>query len=212
MTPTPESLATVLAAHARFEFPALPGRTNHLESGVLVPLLFDPEPVCVVTVRAATLRAHAGEVCFPGGRPDVDDRDLRATALREAKEELDIDDAVVLGELSSIPLFTSDYRLYPFVASIAKSPVRKSTEEVAEILHIPLRSQIERSAIDAIPWSHEGQSGLSPAFALDRHVMYGATAHTFYELLCVIAPLFGLEAPPLAPGRFQWSDVLPKTW
>ena len=36
---------------------------------------------------------------------------MRATALREANEEIGLEGAEVLGELSSIPLYTSDYRL-----------------------------------------------------------------------------------------------------
>ncbi len=209
--PTPDDFAAALARHTKLALDPLPGRKNHLSTGVLVPLRFTPEPTCIVTVRSAALRHHAGEVCFPGGRPDPADRDLCATALREAREELGIDAARVLGELSSMPLYTSDYRLHPFVAAVAEAPLRPSEREVAEVLLVPLRHELERGIADAIPWSHEDQHGLSPAFALGRHVMFGATAHTFYELLCVAAPLFGLDAPTLSPGRFQWSDLLPGT-
>ncbi len=209
-TPTPDDLAAALARHPRLELDPLPGRTNHLATGVLVPLVFSPDPRCIVTVRSAALRHHAGEVCFPGGRPDPSDRDLCATALREAREELGIERARVLGELSSMPLYTSDFRLHPFVAAVDDTPLRVSEREVAEVLYVPLRAELERAKVDAIPWSHEGQSGLSPAFAIGKYVMYGATAHSFYELLCVAAALFELPVPPLEPGRFRWSDLLPE--
>ena len=57
---------------------------------MLVPLFLDAdgEPHAVLTRRRADLRRHAGEISFPGGRRDPEDRDLRETALREAEEEI----------------------------------------------------------------------------------------------------------------------------
>ncbi len=206
--PTPDDIETALSAHQPLVMPALPGRRNHLETGVLVPLRWSPEPVCIVTLRSAALKHHAGEVCFPGGRPEPDDADLAHTALREAQEELGIEQARVLGSLSSIPLLTSDFRLYPFVAAVADSELKVNHDEVQQVLHIPLSSVLEQPHIDAVAWSIGDASGLSPVFALDGPVMYGATAHSFYELLVIVAPLFGLELPPLVTGRFDWQEVL----
>ena len=212
---TPERLREALERHPRLIHPPLPGRTNHLDSAVLIPLEWRPGPektgpVAIVTVRAAHLRHHAGEICFPGGRPEPGDADLRATALREAEEELGIVGARVVGELSSIPLYTSDYRLHPFVAEIPPTDLTINEDEVALALRVPLGPILARPHIDAIPWQHDDLSGLSPTFELeDDHIMFGATAHAFYELLLVIAPLLGYEPQPLKAGKLRWSDVLP---
>ena len=126
------SLAALLAAHPRIDVPALPGRRNHLHAGVLVPLRFvDGDLEVVLTERVATLRHHGGEVSFPGGKPDPEDRDLEHTALREAEEEIGLRGARVLGRLSSIPLYTSDFRLEPFVALVPADAVFVRGDQLA---------------------------------------------------------------------------------
>lgn len=206
-----DALAAALAARAPGDAPALPGRTNHLRAGVLVPLRLDP-PVAVLTLRTKTLRRHAGEVSFPGGKPDPGDRDLEATALREAREELGIEGARVLGRLTSVPLFTSDWRLVPYVAAIDDRPLRPHPGEVARVLELRLDELLARPHLEALFWAWEDQAGLSPVFPFpDGPVLYGGTAHAFLELLEVCAPLLGLGVPPLKEGAYRWEDLLPKS-
>ena len=73
------------------------GRTD---AAVLVPLYVDRdgELHVVFTRRRSDLRRHAGEISFPGGRSD-EGEDLRATALREACEEIGLpaDDVELVG-------------------------------------------------------------------------------------------------------------------
>lgn len=208
---TPEALRAALAEHPRSDMAALPGRTNHLQSGVLVPISWEQasDPIVIATVRADHLRAHAGEVCFPGGRPEAEDDSLEATALREAHEELGIVDAEILGSLSSIPLYTSDYRLFPFAACMRSHDLVINPGEVASVLQFSVREILARPSIEALAWDHDGMSGLSPIFRKDEHVMYGATAHVFHELLCVAAAAIGADMPPMQTCELTWADVLP---
>lgn len=207
--PSRADVRAALARHQRVEIPALPGRTNHLASGVLVPLRFDDADVtCILTARTPHLRAHGGEVSFPGGRPDEEDADLEATAIREAREELAIEVVEVLGRLSSIPLYTSDYRLHPYVAAIADGPLVPNPDEVAEVLPVSLRELLGRPHFDAIAWNIRGVEGMTPVFEHGEHLVYGATSHTLLELLTVVAPLFGVPLPPMKTGRFEWEEVL----
>lgn len=201
------ALRSALAAHEPTRVPALPGRTNHLRAGVLVPIVWGERPRVVATARPHSLRLHGGEIAWPGGRAEPFDADLCATALREAREELGIRDAEVLGTLSAVPLYTSDYRLVPTVALVADAFV-PNPGEVAAVLRYDLLAILEADRIEAIPWEHEGITHLSPVFALDEHVMFGGTAHVFLELLGVAAAAFGLPLPPLRPGRYSWSDLL----
>ncbi|WP_309612100.1 CoA pyrophosphatase [Sphingomonas sp.] len=65
------------------------------EAAVLVAITDRPEPGVLFTVRHEDLRTHAGQVAFPGGKVDPDDRDPAHTALREAWEEIALDPARV---------------------------------------------------------------------------------------------------------------------
>lgn len=206
--PDKAAVRAALAAHRPIEVPALPGRRNDRPAGILVPLAWDPDPVVLLTLRGAHLRRHAGEVSFPGGRPDPQDRSLEATALREAREELGIEGAEVLGRLSSMPLYTSEFRLVPFVAAVPAVEPRPDPAEVAAVLRLRVAEVLALPRLEAIPYTLEGREHLSPVFYVGRHAVYGGTAHTLLELLEVLAPLFGAGVPPLVPSGLQWHEVM----
>ena len=96
-------------------YPPFANRKNNISAGVLVALYEDQDWTCIMTQRSSLLKDHSGEMCFPGGKQQKEDSSLADTALREAKEEVNIE-ATIIGKLSSIPLYTSDFRLEPFVA------------------------------------------------------------------------------------------------
>lgn len=193
--------------------PALPGRRNHLHAGVLVPLRFvDGDLEVVLTERAPDLRHHGGEISFPGGQPEPTDLSLEHTALREAREEIGLRNARVMGRLSSIPLYTSDFRLEPFVATVpADAALVPCPSEVARVLTLSTREVLARSHLTGIPWVHQGREHLSPVFELADKLVYGGTAHALFELLEIVAGVAGRPMPPLRRGSIDWGDVLPRS-
>lgn len=210
--PGPEQVEAALRGWPLRDFPPLPGRRNHLAAGVLVPLAWDgdaPGPTCLLGLRAPNLRLHAGEVVFPGGRPEPGDADLWATAAREAAEEMGIAGARPLGRLSAVPLYTSDYRLFPFVAEVSCQGLAPDGDELVAILRQPLDELLRRPRFDALPWTWEGNEHLSPVFDVGGHVLYGGTAEVLLELLRALVPVLDRPLPPLEPGRFTWAELLP---
>jgi 8-oxo-dGTP pyrophosphatase MutT (NUDIX family) len=92
-----------------------PQHQTLMRASVLVPLFFrgdnsNEDSVWVLlTQRPETLRTHAGEVCFPGGKQDAQDEcDDVVTALRETHEEVGIDSNHVrpLCRLESVESYT----------------------------------------------------------------------------------------------------------
>jgi 8-oxo-dGTP pyrophosphatase MutT (NUDIX family) len=97
-------------------------------------------PRLVLTKRASHLRNHPGQIAFPGGRQDKGDKDLVATALREAEEEIGLPgDAVqVLGTLPAHETVTG-FLVTPILAEITRDfTPRPDPGEVAEIFATPL--------------------------------------------------------------------------
>jgi 8-oxo-dGTP pyrophosphatase MutT (NUDIX family) len=110
-------------------------------AAVLIPFLQkDSKWHILFTRRTDTLPEHSGQVAFPGGRKDPQDSSPKATALREAYEEINLKpvDVRILGYLQKIPTITN-YCVTPVVGLISwpyNFSLRK--EEVSKIFTIPL--------------------------------------------------------------------------
>lgn len=190
------------------EHPALPGRTNHKRAGVAVPLREVEGDVEVwLTQRPLHLRRHPGQVSFPGGAPDPDDRSLELTARRELLEEVGVGAGRRIGRLSSMPLYTSDWRLEPFVFLLDPGAPSPDPNEVAQVLQPRIGQLLALPQIEAIPFDWDGMNFLSPVFRLGEHLCYGGTAYTLLELLEVAAPVWGVPVPERVASGLTWDDL-----
>src|SRR5262249_20395141 len=166
----------------------VPGRTD---AAVLVPIYVDKHDLHVVfTKRREDLRRHPGEISFPGGRYDEGEADLRATALREADEEIGLPpDAVeIVGALQPTPTIATGYSVYPFVGLIEAGRVwTLSAREVAEVLELPVRSLLAGYARRRLV--RRGLPIRTDTYLVDDNLIWGATARILADLFDRIAPL-----------------------
>ena len=125
----------------------LPGRTGEpTPAAVLVPLVNRPDGLNVLlTQRSADLPDHPGQISFPGGRVEPDDRDDAAAALREVVEEiaLPLERISILGELARYETVTG-YRVTPVVGWVEPPfALRPDPVEVADVFEVPLAFLLE---------------------------------------------------------------------
>ena len=85
---------------------------NELASVLII--IYGQSPFVIMTKKEKTLKVHAGEIAFPGGKWCEKDQDLLETAIRETKEELclDVSREHVIGQLDSVITLNSRYRIH----------------------------------------------------------------------------------------------------
>jgi len=146
-------------------------------SAVLVPILLHDEPAILLTLRAATLSAHAGQVAFPGGRIEPGETP-EAAALREAAEEVGLDPRLprIAGRLPSMETGTG-FHVVPVVAFL-DPPVTLTPEpaEVAEVFEYPLARLLDPAAPERRSGIFGGRSREYWQWPHETQTIWGATA------------------------------------
>ncbi|CAN6335981.1 unnamed protein product [Urochloa humidicola] len=128
------------AAPARSPRPA----TSKAHAAVLICLFEDPSdgPRVLLTKRASSLSSHSGEVSLPGGKVDEGDADAKATALREAKEEIGLDPSLVSVVTVLEPFLSKNgLNVVPVIGMVSDKALFKpvlNKAEVEDIFDAPL--------------------------------------------------------------------------
>ena len=195
-------LQTVLSAQE----PKRVNITDAIDASILIPIVADPEPTLILTVRTDTLPSHKGQISFPGGKIDPEDESPRAAALREALEEISLEPASVrvLGELDSMPTFVSGYVVHPFIGWVESTPeLRPNPAEVAEILQVPIADLAEDIRREP-GFEHAGRTYPTEAWVWNDHVIWGVTARILREFLGVLAGAGLIEEPGATTSWAEW--------
>jgi 8-oxo-dGTP pyrophosphatase MutT (NUDIX family) len=171
-------------------------------AAVLVPFLDLPEPELVLTRRADHLPNHAGQVSFPGGAAEDDDRSAVQTALREAEEEIGLPPAAArpIGFLDRMDTI-SDYRVLPVVALVA-APVTWVLDhrEVAEVFTVPASVALDRQRYQGRTVRHGGRSYTIWSMDWEGHTIWGATAAMLMNLITRLENSVEPENPSVRSG------------
>lgn len=121
--------------------PGEPAYENLRRAAVLIPLLWDgAQWQVLLTRRTESLQNHKGQVAFPGGASEPEDRSPEVTACREAFEEVGLlpADVQILGRMPARPTISS-YLIHPVVGRIPwPYHFQLSPEEVSRAFTIPL--------------------------------------------------------------------------
>jgi len=161
----------------------------------------DGEARLVLTRRSSSLRAHRGEVSFPGGRLDAGEHP-EAAALREAYEEVALDPSLVtpVGWIHPVLTMVSGSLIMPVVATLASRPkLVPSPDEVERVFDVALRELADPAIFHEERWSIPGRiipdspdnSFAVWFFEVEGEMIWGATARMIHELLSIAFPSAG---------------------
>ncbi len=136
---TPEEISTALAT-CRWR------RQRHsrcVEAAVLLPLFNRGEHTHLLVIEKARDESrHAGQMAFPGGKRESSDGSALQTALREAREEINLQQEAVqvLGEAGYFRTMTSRFDAAVIVGWLLQPASLQANQEVRNIFHIPLEA------------------------------------------------------------------------
>jgi len=159
-------------------------------AAVLVPL-FKKDEDChlLFTKRTEKVKYHKGEISFPGGMLDKGDLSLKRTALREASEEIGLNekDVTIIGVLDDI-VTTTEFIVTPFVGffpypySFKPSPI-----EIAELIEVPLSFLLDENCFSESEIFRGGRNEIVYNYQYGRHIIWGATAKILKQFLDLIS-------------------------
>lgn len=158
-------------------------------AAVLVPIFErQGDSHLIFTRRTETVSTHKGEISFPGGAVDPEDRGPRQAALREAEEELCLSprQVTVLGLLDDI-VTLSRYRITPVVGFVpAPFSLCPNPREIDEILEIPVEQFLNpRIFRKEEQMEFQGQPYPVYYFSLPEVTVWGATAKILKQFLTI---------------------------
>lgn len=161
---------------------------NARRAGVMA--LFYPteefETNLILILRKTYKGVHSAQVGFPGGKIEKTDRSVQDAALRETEEEVGVprNDIAIIKKLTEIYIPPSNFFVQPFLGIIPKTPKFIIEErEVEALIEVSLNSFMDERCVTTQILSTSYATDLEvPAFNLNGHIVWGATAMMLNEV------------------------------
>jgi 8-oxo-dGTP pyrophosphatase MutT (NUDIX family) len=153
-------------------------------AAVLIPVTNRADPGVILTQRPDTMRKHAGQVAFPGGRVDAGDRDAVAAALREADEEIALPpDAVTIVGTTDLYRTITGFHITPVIGVIPPDLIfTPNSGEVEAVFEVPLAFLMDPANHQTRDIDWNGQPRSYYEMHWDGRRIWGATAAMIVNL------------------------------
>ena len=173
-----EKLKSILSSPI---IPEIQSDLDYKLAAVLV-VIYGETPTIIMTEKPKSMKFHAGEISFPGGKLDTNDSNLLDTALRETSEEigLNVSKNEIIGQLNPVKTLTTGFLILPFVCMLEQIPPLVTNSEVEKILHIPLSPFLQTVAKDCDP-SHNLMNEMY-TFEYQKQIVWGASARILKQI------------------------------
>ena len=155
--------------------------TSLKKAGVLIGILYHDEyinnPEIIFTQRSTKLSTHSGEVSFPGGKWDEQDKNLYETALRESNEEINLntEDIVLAGSLNYL-VSKHKIEVNPYVGLITKKQNLVDNDEIEKIFTVPLEFLTDKKNAKLHKIERKNRNVIVPSWVYNDQIIWGLTA------------------------------------
>ena len=155
------------------------------QAAVLIAVTDSEDPELIYTLRSNKVGSHGGEVSFPGGMFEKEDKDLQNTALRESQEETGLDQSKVniLGPIDTV-VSRFNISVTPYVGIIPNNiELNNNSDEIEACFRVPLSFLLKdkRHRNDEI--NRNGDIFFMPAYSFDSYIIWGLTAMITVDFL-----------------------------
>lgn len=155
------------------------------QAAVLIAITESEDPELIYTLRSNKVGSHGGEVSFPGGMFETEDKNLQDTALRESHEETGLDRSKVkiLGSIDTV-VSRFNISVTPYVGIVPSDiELNDNSDEIEACFRVPLSFLLEdkRHRNDEI--NRNGDIFFMPAYSYDSYIIWGLTAMITVDFL-----------------------------
>ena len=155
------------------------------QAAVLIAVTDSEDPELIYTLRSNKVGSHGGEVSFPGGMFEKEDKDLQNTALRESQEETGLDQSKVniLGPIDTV-ISRFNISVTPYVGIVPNNiELNNNSDEIEACFRVPLSFLLKdkRHRNDEI--NRNGDIFFMPAYSFDSYIIWGLTAMITVDFL-----------------------------
>lgn len=140
----------------------------------------------LLIVRSSYPGVHSSQIAFPGGKMETTDTNLTQTALREANEEVGIKTANVkiVKQWSDLYIPPSNFMVSSFMGLMTTTPkFILQEDEVSALIELPVADLLNDGLVQNVRMTTSyADDTLVPAFVIEGHIVWGATAMILSEI------------------------------
>lgn len=161
---------------------------NPKESAVLLLVHATGDDTSLLFIkRSEYVGIHSGQIAFPGGRHEPEDKDLTHTALRETKEEvgIQVDIEAVIGKLTPLYIPPSNFNVHPYLAYLPLlPPAMPDPKEVSQVFSIRIADLLLPETLQQKTiTTSDGHTIDLPCYVVNNQIIWGATSMILNEFL-----------------------------
>lgn len=164
------------------------------KAGVLILLYQKNEELYVVFIQRTDYNGpHSGQISFPGGKIEKEDKNIIETALRESNEEIGIDPNYVdiYGQLTPLHIPVSNFTVYPLIGIYKTTPeFIIDPNEVKYVIEVKLKDLLNPQNCTTKEFRYGDLSFVAPIYSPDNLTIWGATAMILSEFLEIVRANF----------------------